>query len=237
MLTELQKEDIAAKLKQKHDAYNKLIFDLGSLMFKTSRNFNMQNIVHYDKTSLFKDCIEKFKGNLLGMHYYSGSVVFRDGKIDDLHIYVYLNNTTKDCTGGYGQCVGWSGYGQCIGWKRGEDGGISYYCSSEKWLCQSIGLDQHDTIREFVFKNADTNPFAIVKVSKWLDLPFKRELVKMVECFINESSKAYALAANEAAYVEARNDNILLEEFGLKNVATPIKAKSYKLTLKEIAEK
>lgn len=225
MLTELQKEDIAAKLKQKHDAYNKLIFDLGSLIFKTSRNFNMQNIVRYDKTSLFKDGIEKFKGNLLGKHYYSGSVVFRDGKIDDLRIYVYLNNTTKDYT---------NGYGQCIGWKRREDGGINYYCSSEKWLCQSIGLGQHDTIREFVFKNADTNPLAIVKVSKWLDLPFKKELVKMVECFINESSKAYALAANEAAYVEALNDNILLEEFGLKNVATPVKVKSYKLTLKEV---
>ena len=228
MLTELQKEDIAAKLKQKHDAYYKFIFDLGSLMFKTSGSFNMENIIHYGRTSLFKDGIEKFKGNLLEKHYYSGGVVFRDGKIDDLHIYVYLNNTTKDCTGGYGQC---------IGWKRGDDGGINYYCSSEKWLCQSIGLDKHDTIREFVFKNADTNPLAIVKVSKWLDLPFKRELVKMVECFINKSSKAYALAANEAAQVEAHNDNILLEEFGLKNVATPIKVKSYKLTLKEIAEK
>ena len=228
MLTELQKEDIAAKLKQKHDAYNKLIFDLGSLMFKTSRNFNMRNIIRYDKTSLFKDGIERFKGNLLGMHYYSGSVVFRDDKIERLYIYAYLNNTTKDCTGGYGQC---------IGWKRRDDGGINYYCSSEEWLCQSIGLARYDTIREFVFKNADTNPLAIVKVSKWLDLPFKRELVKMVECFINESSKAYALAANEAAQVEARNDNILLEEFGLKNVATPIKVKSYKLTLKEIAEK
>ena len=228
MLTELQKEDIAAKLKQKHDAYYKFIFDLGSLMFKTSGNFNMQNIIHYDKTSLFKDGIERFKGNLLEKHYYSGSVAFRDGKIDSLHIYVYLNNAVKDLT---------NGYGQCIGWKRREDGGINYYCSSEKWLCQSIGLARYDTIREFVFKNADTNPLAIVKVSKWLDLPFKRELVKMVERFINESSKAYALAANEAAQVEARNDNILLEEFGLKNVATPIKVKSYKLTLKEIAEK
>ena len=59
----------------------------------------------------------------------------------------------------------------------------------------------------------------------------------MVERFINESSRAYALAANEAADVEARNDNILLEEFGLKNVATPIKVKSYKLTLKEVVEK
>ena len=228
MLTELQKEDIAAKLKQKHDAYNKLIFDLGSLMFKTSRNFNMRNIIRYDKTSLFKDGIEKFKGNLLGRHYYSGAVVFRDDKIESLHIYAYLNNATKDCT---------SGYGQCIGWKRREDGGINYYCSSEKWLCQSIGLDKHDTIKWFVFKNADTNPFAIAKVSKWLDLPFKRGLVKMIECFINESSKAYALAANEAAQVEAHNDNILLEEFGLKNVATPIKVKSYKLTLKEVTEK
>ena len=228
MLTELQKEDIAAKLKQKHDAYNKLIFDLGSLMFKTSRNFNMQNIIHYDKTSLFKDGIERFKGNLLGKHYYSGRVVLLDMKIERLYIYAYLNNTTKDFTGGYGQS---------IGWERRDDGGINYYCSSEEWLCQSIGLDKHATIREFVFKNADTNPLAIVKVSKWLDLPFKRELVKMVECFINESSKAYALAANEAAQVEAHNDNILLEEFGLKNVATPIKAKSYKLTLKEIAEK
>ena len=226
MLTELQKEDIAAKLKQKHDAYDKLIFDLGSLIFKTSRNFNMQNIVHYDKTSLFRDGIEKFKGNLLEKHYYSGAVAFRDGKIESLHIYVYLNNTTKNCTGGYGQC---------IGWKRIEDGGINYYCSSEQWLCQSIGLARHDTVREFVFKSADTNPLAIVKVSKWLDLPFKRELVKMVECFINESSKAYALAANEAADVEAHNDNILLEEFGLKNVATPVKAKSYKLTLEEVA--
>ena len=228
MLTELQKEDIAAKLKQKHDAYNKLIFDLGSLMFKTSRNFNMRNIIHYDKTSLFKDGIERFKGNLLEKHYYSGNVAFRNEKIENLYIYAYLNNTTKDCTGGYGQC---------IGWKRIEDGGINYYCSSEEWLCKSIGLDQHDTIKEFVFKNADTNPFAIVKVSKWLDLPFKNELVKMVECFINESSKAYALAANEAADVEARNDNILLEEFGLKNVATPIKVKSYKLTLKEVVSK
>ena len=228
MLTELQKEDIAAKLKQKHDAYYKFIFDLGSLIFKTSRNFNMQNIIHYDKTSLFKDGIEKFKGNLLEKHYYSGSVVFRDGKIDDLHIYVYLNNTTKDFT---------SGYGQCIGWKRMEDGGINYYCSSEKWLCQSIGRCQCDTIREFVFRNADANSLAIVKVSKWLDLPFKKELVKMVERFINESSKAYALAANEAAYVEAHNDNILLEEFGLKNVATPVKVKSYKLTLKEVVKK
>lgn len=225
MLTELQKEDIAAKLKQKHDAYNKLIFDLGSLIFKTSRNFNTQNIVRYDKTSLFKDGIEKFKGNLLGKHHYSGNVVFLNGKIESLHIYVYLNNTTKDYT---------NGYGQYIGWKRREYGGIDYYCSSENWLCQSIGLARYDTIREFVFKNADTNPLAIVKVSKWLDLPFKRELVKMVECFINESSKAYALAASEAAYVEALNDNILLEEFGLKNVATPIKAKSYKLTLKEV---
>ena len=228
MLTKLQKEDIAAKLKQKHDAYNKLIFDLGSLIFKTSGRFNMKNIIHYDKTSLFKDGIEKFKGNLLEKHYYSGSVVFRDWKIDDLHIYVYLNNTTKDYT---------IGYGQCIGWKRREDGGINYYCSSEKWLCQSIGRCQYNTIREFVFWSADTNPLAIVKVSKWLDLPFKRELVKMVECFINESSKAYALAANEAAYVEAHNDNILLEEFGLKNVATPIKVKSYKLTLKEVVSK
>ena len=228
MLTELQKEDIAAKLKQKHDAYYKFIFDLGSLMFKTSGNFNMQNIIHYDKTSLFKDGIEKFKGNLLGMHYYSGSVAFRDGKIESLHIYVYLNNTTKDYT---------NGYGQYIGWKRREYGGIDYYCSSENWLCKSIGLARYDTIREFVFKNADTNPLAIVKVSKWLDLPFKKELVKMVERFINESSKAYALAANEAAYVEALNDNILLEEFGLKSAATPIKVKSYKLTLKEIAEK
>ena len=228
MLTELQKEDIAAKLKQKHDAYDKLIFDLGSLIFKASGRFNMKNIIHYDKTSLFKDDIEKFKGNLLGKHYYSGNVVLRNGKIECLYIYAYLNNTTKDCTGGYGQC---------IGWKTREDGGINYYCSSEKWLCQSIGLDQHDTIREFVLKNADTNPLAIVKVSKWLDLPFKRELVKMVECFINESSKAYALAANEAAYVEAHNDNILLEEFGLKNVATPVKAKSYKLTLKEVVKK
>ena len=228
MLTELQKEDIAAKLKQKHDAYYKFIFDLGSLMFKTSGSFNMENIIHYDKTSLFKDGIERFKGNLLGMHYYSGSVVFRDGKIDDLHIYVYLNNTTKDCTGGYGQCIGWN---------RRKDGGINYYCSSEKWLCQSIGLDKHDTIREFVFRNADANSLAIVKVSKWLDLPFKKELVKMVEGFINESSRAYALAANEAADVEARNDNILLEEFGLRNVATPIKVKSYKLTLKEVAKK
>ena len=228
MLTELQKEDIAAKLKQKHDAYNKFIFDLGSLMFKTSGSFNMENIIHYGKTSLFKDGIEKFKGNLLEKHYYSGSVVFRDGKIDDLHIYVYLNNTTKDFT---------NGYGQCIGWKRMEDGGINYYCSSEEWLCQSIGLARYGTIKEFVLKNADTNPIAIVKVSKWLDLPFKRELVKMVEDFINESSKAYALAANEAADVEARNDNILLEEFGLRNVATPIKVKSYKLTLKEVAKK
>lgn len=228
MLTELQKEDIAAKLKQKHDAYYKLIFDLGSLIFKTSRNFNMQNIVHYDKTSLFKDGIEKFKGNLLEKHYYSGAVAFRDGKIESLHIYVYLNNTTKDYTGGYGQC---------IGWKRGEDGGINYYCSSEKWLCQSIGRTSHDAVREFVFKSADTNPLAIVKVSKWLDLPFKRELVKMVECFINESSKAYALAANEAADVEAHNDNILLKEFGFKNVATPVKAKSYKLTLEEVVKK
>ena len=228
MLTELQKEDIAAKLKQKHDAYYKFIFDLGSLMFKTSGNFNMQNIIHYDKTSLFKDGIEKFKGNLLDKHYYSGCVVFRDGKIDSLHIYVYLNNTTKDYT---------NGYGQYIGWKRREYGGIDYYCSSENWLCKSIGLARYDTIREFVFKNADTNPLAIVKASKWLDLPFKKELVKMVECFINESSRAYALAANEAADVEARNDNILLEEFGLKNAATPIKAKSYKLTLKEVVEK
>ena len=228
MLTELQKEDIAAKLKQKHDAYYKFIFDLGSLMFKTSGNFNMQNIIHYDKTSLFKDGIEKFKGNLLEKHYYSGSVAFRDGKIESLHIYVYLNNATKDCTGGYGQC---------IGWKRREDGGINYYCSSEKWLCQSIGRCQCDTIRELVFGSADTNPLAIVKVSKWLDLPFKKELVKMVERFINESSRAYALAANEAADVEARNDNILLEEFGLKNAATPIKVKSYKLTLKEVVEK
>ena len=228
MLTELQKEDVAAKLKKKHDAYYKLIFDLGSLMFKTSRNFNMQNIIHYDKTSLFKDGIEMFKGNLLGKHYYSGNVVFRNEKVDCLYIYVYLNNTTKDCTGGYGQC---------IGWKRGDDGGINYYCSSEKWLCQSIGRCQQDTIREFVFKNADTNPLAIVKVSKWLDLPFRKELVKMVEDFINESSKAYALAANEAADVEARNDNILLEEFGLKNVGTPIKVKSYKLTLKEVVSK
>ena len=228
MLTELQKEDIAAKLKQKHDAYNKLIFDLGSLMFKTSRNFNMRNVIRYDKTSLFKDGIERFKGNLLGKHYYSGRVVLLDMKIERLYIYAYLNNITRDCTGGYGQS---------IGWERRDDGGINYYCSSEEWLCQSIGLDKHDTIREFVFKNADTNPLAIVKVSKWLDLPFKRELVKMVECFINESSKAYALAANEAAQVEAHNDNILLEEFGLKNVATPIKVKSYKLTLKEVAEK
>ena len=228
MLTELQKEEIASKLKQKHDAYNKLIFDLGSLIFKTSRDFNMQNIVHYDKTSLFKDGIEKFKGNLLEKHYYSGAVAFRDGKIESLHIYVYLNNTTKNCT---------SGYGQCIGWKIRGDGGTNYYCSSEKWLCQSIGLGQHDTIREFVFKNADTNPLAIVKVNNWLDLPFKRELVKMVECFINESSKAYALAANEAADVEAHNDNILLEEFGLKNVATPVKVKYYKLTLKEVVKK
>lgn len=225
MLTELQKEEIVSKLKQKHDAYNKLIFDLGSLVFKTSRNFNMQNIVNYDKTSLFKDGIEKFKGNLLGKHYYSGNVVLRNWKIERLYIYAYLNNTTKDCTGGYGQF---------IGWEIGEDGGIKYYCSSEKWLCQSIGLDQHDTIKKFVFKNADANPLAIVKVSKWLDLPFKSELVEMVECFINESSKAYALAANEAAYVEAHNDNILLEEFGLKNVATPIKAKSYELTLREV---
>lgn len=228
MLTELQKEDIAAKLKQKHDAYNKLIFDLGSLVFKTSRNFNMRNIIRYDKTSLFKDGIEMFKGNLLGKHYYSGRVVLLNMKIERLYIYAYLNNTTKDFTGGYGQS---------IGWERRDDGGINYYCSSEEWLCQSIGLDKHATIREFVFKNADTNPLAIVNVSKWLDLPFKRELVKMVECFINESSKAYALAANEAAQVEAHNDNILLEEFGLKNVATPIKAKSYKLTLKEIAER
>lgn len=228
MLTELQKENIAAKLKKKHDAYYKFIFDLGSLMFKTSRNFNMQNIIRYDKTSLFRDGIERFKGNLLGKHYYLGSVVFRDGKIDDLHIYVYLNNTTKDCT---------DGYGQCIGWKGREDGGINYYCSSEKWLCQSIGRCQCDTIREFVFRNADANPLAIVKVSKWLDLPFKRELVKMVEDFINESSRAYALAANEAADVEARNDNILLEEFGLRNVATPINVKSYKLTLKEVVKK
>ena len=228
MLTELQKEDIAAKLKQKHDAYYKFIFDLGSLMFKTSCNFNMQNIIHYDKTSLFKDGIESFRGNLLDKHYYSGGVAFRDGKIESLHIYVYLNNSTKDCTGGYGQC---------IGWKRREDGGINYYCSSEKWLCQSIGRCQCDTIREFVFRNADANSLAIVKVSKWLDLPFKMELVKMVERFINESSKAYALAANEAAYVEAHNDNILLEEFGLRNVATPIKVKSYKLTLKEVVKK
>ena len=228
MLTELQKEDIAAKLKQKHDAYNKLIFDLGSLVFKTSRNFNMRNVIRYDKTSLFKDGIERFKGNLLGKHYYSGRVVLLDMKIERLYIYAYLNNITRDCTGGYGQS---------IGWERRDDGGINYYCSSEEWLCQSIGLDKHDTIREFVFKNADTNPLAIVKVSKWLDLPFKRELVKMVECFINESSKAYALAASEAAQVEAHNDNILLEEFGLKNVATPIKVKSYKLTLKEVAEK
>ena len=228
MLTEFQKEDVAAKLKRKHDAYYKLIFDLGSLMFKTSRNFNMQNIIHYDKTSLFKDGIEKFKGNLLEKHYYSGNVVLRNGKIECLYIYVYLNNITEDCT---------NGYGQCIGWKRREDGGIDNYCSSEEWLCQNIGQDQHNTIKEFVFKNADTNPFAIVKVSKWLDLPFKKELVKLVENFINESSKAYALAANEAAQVEAHNDNILLEEFGLKNVATPIKVKSYKLTLKEIAEK
>ena len=228
MLTELQKEDIAAKLKQKHDAYNKLIFDLGSLMFKTSRNFNMRNIIHYDKTSLFKNGIERFKGNLLGKHYYSGRVVLLDMKIERLYIYAYLNNTTKDFTGGYGQS---------IGWERRDDGGINYYCSSEEWLCQSIGLDKHATIREFVFKNADANPLAIVKVSKWLDLPFKRELVKMVECFINESSEAYALAANEAAQVEANNDNILLEEFGLKNVVTPIKVKSYKLTLKEVAEK
>ena len=228
MLTELQKEDIAAKLKQKHDAYYKFIFDLGSLMFKTSCNFNMQNIIHYDKTSLFKDGIESFRGNLLDKHYYSGGVAFRDGKIESLHIYAYLNNATKDCTGGYGQC---------IGWKRREDGGINYYCSSEKWLCQSIGRCQCDTIREFVFRNADANSLAIVKVSKWLDLPFKMELVKMVERFINESSKAYALAANEAAYVEAHNDNILLEEFGLRNVATPIKVKSYKLTLKEVVKK
>ena len=228
MLTELQKEDIAAKLKQKHDAYYKFIFDLGSLMFKTSGSFNMQNIIHYDKTSLFKDGIERFKGNLLGMHYYSGSVVFRDDKIESLYIYAYLNNTTKDCT---------SGYGQCIGWKRMEDGGINYYCSSEKWLCQSIGRCQCDTIREFVFRNADANSLAIVKVSKWLDLPFKMELVKIVERFINESSTAYALAADEAADVEAHNDNILLEEFGLKNVATPIKVKSYKLTLKEVVKK
>ena len=228
MLTELQKEDIAAKLKQKHDAYYKFIFDLGSLMFKTSGNFNMQNIIHYDKTSLFKDGIESFRGNLLDKHYYSGGVAFRDGKIESLHIYAYLNNATKDCTGGYGQC---------IGWKRREDGGINYYCSSEKWLCQSIGRCQCDTIREFVFRNADANSLAIVKVSKWLDLPFKMELVKMVERFINESSKAYALAANEAAYVEAHNDNILLEEFGLRNVATPIKVKSYKLTLKEVVKK
>lgn len=227
MLTELQKEDIAAKLKQKYDAYYKFIFDLGSLIFKTSRNFNIQNIVHYDKTSLFKDGIEKFKGNLLEKHYYSGNVVLKNGKIECLYIYAYLNNTTKDCTGGYGQC---------IGWKRREDGGINYYVTTEEWLC-SIGLARYDTIREFVFKNADTNPLAIVKVSKWLNLPFKKELVKMVECFINESSKAYALAANEAADVEAHNDNILLEEFGFKNVATPVKAKSYKLTLKEVVKK
>ena len=98
-------------------------------------------------------------------------------------------------------------------------------------------LDSLLSIKEFVFKNADTKPLAIVNVSKWLDLPFKKELVKMVECFINESSKVYAIASNEAADIEAHNDNILLEEFGLKNVATPIKVKSYKLTLKEVTKK
>lgn len=228
MLTELQKEDIAARLKQKYDAYYKFIFDLGSLMFKASGGFDVRNITHYSKTSVFTSRIDEFKGNVLGKHYYSGLVRVCDGKIEYLQVCVYLNNTSPGCT---------CGYGQCIGWIRREDGGVDYYVPTEKWLCGSIALEQHDTIKEFVFKNADTNPLAIVKTSKWLDLPFKRELVKMVEDFINESSKAYALAANEAAEVEAYNDNILLGEFGLKNAANPIKVKSYKLTLSEVTDK
>lgn len=228
MLTELQKEDIAAKLKQKYDAYYKFIFDLGSMMFRASSGFDVGNIVHYDKTSVFTGSIDKFKGNLLGKHYYSGFVRVCNRTIEYLNICVYLNNTTQNCN---------SGYGQCIGWLKRPDGGISYYVPTEKWLCVNIGLAQYETIKEFVFKNADIKPFDIVKVSKWLDLPFKKELVKLVESFINESSKAYSLAANEAADIEAHNDNILLEEFGLKNVATPIKVKSYKLTLKEVTKK
>ena len=177
---------------------------------------------------MFAGGIGKFKGNLLGKHYYNSLVDIYDGKIKYIGVCVYLNNTTQDCT---------KGYGQYIGWIRKEDGAVNYYIPSEKWLCESIGIDRGDTIREFVFKNADTNPFAIVNVSKWLDLPFKKELVKMVEDFINESSKVYAIAANEAADVESYNDNILLGEFGLKNVTTPVKVKSYKLTLKEVVKK
>ena len=228
MLTELQKEDIAAKLKQKYDAYYKLIFDLGSLMFMASDGFDIKNIIHYNKTSVFTGGIGKFRGNLLGKHYYEALVDICDGKIRYIRVCVYLNNTTQDCS---------KGYGQYIGWIRKEDGVINYYVPTEKWLCENIGLDQCDTIKEFVFKNADTNPFAIVKVSEWLNLPFKRELVKMVEGFINESSKVYALAVNKAADVESYNDNILLKEFGLKNVSTPVKVKSYKLTLKEVVKK
>ena len=228
MLTELQKEDIAAKLKQKYDAYYKLIFDLGSLIFKTSSGFDIENIIHYNETSVFTGGIVKFKGNLLGKHYYNALVDICDGKIKSIGVCVYLNNTTQDCD---------KGYGQYIGWIRKDDGAVNYYIPTEKWLCESIGLDRCDTIREFVFKNADTNPFAIVKVSKLLDLPFKKELVKMVEGFINESSKVYALAANEAADVESYYDNILLREFGLKNVTTLVKVKSYKLILKEVVKK
>lgn len=228
MLTELQKEDIAAKLKQKYDAYYKFIFDLGSLMFKASSGFNMQNIIHYKKTSMFTGPIDRFKGNLLGKHYYTGYAIVSCGKIENLNVCVYLNNTSPNCN---------AGFGQSIGWMMNTNGEVRYYIPTEEWLCKNIGLDQHGTIKEFVFKNADTNPFSIVKISKWLDLPFKKELVKMVESFINETSKAYALAANETAMVEAKNDNILLEEFGLKNTATSIKAKSYKLTLKEVTTK
>ena len=228
MLTELQKEDIAAKLKQKYNEYYKFIFDLGSMMFKVSGRFDIKNVVHYGKAHVFVNGIEKFKGNLLGKHYYYGLVRVCNGKIEFIEVGVYLNNTTRDCT---------NGCGQYIGWIKGEDGGVRYCIPTEKWLCENIGLSRDDTIKEFVFKNADTNPLGIVKVSKWLDLPFKKELVKMVECFINESSKVYAIASNEAADIEALNDNILLEEFGLKNVATPINVKSYKLTLKEVTKK